>query len=426
MKSRIAAGLVAVFVAAVVLAVWLFSGSSYDPPRRQGPPGLVQHGGVPSVWMLMSQAEHYRVGGGSRSSSSGRWLTRYHFDLHVFDAATAQRLWKKRLLTLKYDQAGYSATMRLLGQDGDAVWIFLNDRPVALSSKDGSVLGGVPDIEQRNAQLRGLLPAEQKFYTFDEGLVVTSADARHFRVRGADFAAQPYQPRSDEHFRYISFMSTQWNGGWQNKDFVVRQARDASGRWLGLYTEKEAADAGSDQFGEHLKRPDSVLTESGIQRRAFWGARIGKTRQFSEGAHDRLFDLARLPNTPEFLAGGLLISQGTKVPLALQAPQGFLVMHMTRNDEQRRLAFTRVDSALQPVWRSVMPFFEMDNRWQFPDRLLMRGSIEYKQPGEARWQEFLVSLDLKTGQMRGWNATLEAPASPGGAQGEWTTTARTP
>lgn len=422
MKPKIVAlGLTAFFTAAIALAVWLLSGSTFDPPRRQGPPGLVQHGGVPSVWMPMGQAEHYQVStGSSRSSSSGRLYTRYHFDLHAFDATTAQRLWKKRLLTLKSDQAGSSATMRLMGQDGEAVWMFLNNQPVALSSKDGSVLGSAAEIEQRNPQLKGLLPAEQKFYTFDEGLVLTSADARHFRIRAPGFAAEPYTPRSDAHFRYISFMSTQWNGGWQNKDFVVRQARN-EGRWLGLYTEKEAADAGSDQFGEHLKRPESVLTESGIQRRALWSARIGKTKQFSEGAHDRLFDLARLPNTPEFLAGGFLISQGTQNPLALDTPKGFVVMHMTRNDEQRRLAFTRVDSALQPVWRSVMPFFEIDNRWQFADRLLMRGSIEYRQPGEARQQEFLVALDLKTGRMQGWNATLEAPAVPPGAQGEWST-----
>jgi hypothetical protein len=42
---------------------------------------------------------------------------------------------------------------------------------------------------------------------------------------------------------------------------------------------------------------------------ASWPADHGE--QFSEGAHDRLFDVTRVPGAPEFLRAGFLIRQGS-------------------------------------------------------------------------------------------------------------------
>ena len=139
-----------------------------------------------------------------------------------------------------------------------------------------------------------MLPKEHGFYAFDDGLIVTSADGRRSRVRAPGFAAEPYTPASDEHFRRVQFMATQWGGGYNTKDFLVRQAT-LGGRWLGLYTEKEAADAGDDGFGDSFANPSSVIDEGSRARRTFWSARIGKTKEFTEGTHDRLFDVTKVP-----------------------------------------------------------------------------------------------------------------------------------
>lgn len=408
--------LIVLGLAALTTALfWVGVRWELEAPQREGPPAMVADGAQQRLWVLVKRAEHRQVGGGRYNSS--RWQTRYHFDLHMHDAATAERVSTKRLLTLTYRQAGYNARARILGQDGKSVWIFLHDKPVALSATDGTVLAGPPEIEQRNPELRGVLPAQLGFYAFDRGLVVVSADAQRFVLRGADFAATAYQPVNDDHYRRIMFDATQWNGGWQNKDYVVYSAQ-LKGRWLGLYTPKEAAEAGEDGFGSNFADPSRPVISGTMERRAFVGARIGKTKEFSEGRHDRLFDVTRIADTPDFLQGAFMIQQGTRTALALKDPDGLLVMHRTRADAPGRLAFTRVDAALKPVWRCVLPFAELQNRWQTEGHFLMRGSVEMPDGSSERWHEYLVAMDLKTGQARGWNVTLERAEAPN-AQGEW-------
>ncbi len=135
------------------------SKSSFRPPEREGPPALVQEGGEPGFWLLQKQEEQRsrHIGGGSRSI--GKWVTEiyYHFDLQAHDPATTDRLWKKRLLTVKDDVGGHNAQARLLGQEGEVVWLFLNDGPVAVSSKDATTLADRKTIEERNPDLRDLI-----------------------------------------------------------------------------------------------------------------------------------------------------------------------------------------------------------------------------------------------------------------------------
>ena len=77
----------------------------------------------------------------------------YHFDLHGHDARTTERLWTKRLLSVKDKEGGHNAQGRILGRDGEVVWLFLHNQPVALAARDGSVLADGPALEQRNPAL---------------------------------------------------------------------------------------------------------------------------------------------------------------------------------------------------------------------------------------------------------------------------------
>lgn len=411
--STVAAG---VLFGLVLLAALLVDNTWLDAPQREGPPALVADGATPRFWMLTKREEHRQIGSGRTSSI--RWATRYHFDLQIHDAQTAHLVATRRLLTLDQKQGGHSARARVLGQDGSAVWIFLHDQPVALAASDGAPLAGRAEIEQRNPPLRTLLAAQQEFYVFDQALVVVAADARRWRLRLPALAAEPYQPPSADFFNRITFQATQWNGGWRTDDFLTRAARPGGG-WLGIHTEREAADAAEDGFGDHLKDPDRILTESGVQRRRLWTARIGRTRQFSEGAHDRLADVRPVPAGPEFLQGGFVKEQGRATALALQDPPGLLVLHRTRADAQGRLALARLDARHQPLWQVALPFSELNNRWQLAGRLLLRGAQDLGPPGQSRWQEFLVALDLASGRAHGWNLTLGQAIAPDGGQGAW-------
>jgi len=381
--------------------------STFLPAERQGPPGLVQHDKEPRLWLMLKQEEQRIVHvGGSRAI--GKWITEiwYHFDLEAHDVATTGRVWKKRLLSVKDDEGGHASQARIFGQDGEKVWLFVNDQPVAVSSTDGSTLADRQTLEQKNPELRDLIPKDLDFYAYDDGLVFIAADARRWRVRGADFRAEPYAAPSDDYFRNVQFMATRWNGGYHTQDFLARQAT-VNGQWLGFYSEKEVADAGDDEFGDHFAKPDAIWNEGPQARRTFWTARIGKTKEFSEGTHDRLFDVTRLAGAPEFLEAGWVVRQGTRQPLRLQDPGGFLVMHRTRLGEDGRLALSRLDDALKTQWTTKLPFHDLRNRFEGADRLLLYGTVEQTEKGVTRTSEHIVSIELRDGKMRAWNVPLE-------------------
>ena len=221
-----------------------------------------------------------------------------------------------------------------------------------------------------------------------------------------DFHAEPYTAPNDEYFRNAQFMATRWNGGYHTQDFLVRQMM-TDGRWIGFYSPKEADHAGRDEFGDHLAKPEVVDDEGAQARRTFWTARIGKTKEFTEGAHDRLFDVTRVPGAPEFLEAGLLIRQGTRQPLRLQDPSGFLVLHRTRLGEEGRLAFTRLDDNLKTQWTTKLPFHDLRNRYEVPGRLLLYGIVQQTERGVTGTSEHLVSLDLGDGKLQAWNVPME-------------------
>ncbi len=384
------------------------SKSNFRAAEREGPPALVQQAKEPRLWLLLKQEEQRmrHLGGGGRMI--GKWVTEtyYHFDLQAHDPATANRLWKKRLLTVKSDAGGRVAQARLLGQEGDVVWAFLNDGPVALSAKDGSPLADRRALEERNPSLRDLIPKDLDFYAYDGGLVIVAADARRFRIRTPAVAAEPYTPPNDDYFRQVQFMATRWNGGYHTKDFVVRQMLH-EGRWLGLFSEKEGVEAGNDEWGDHLAKPDVVHDEGSRARRTFWSARIGKTKEFTEGTHDRLFDVTKIPGAPEYLEAGLLIKQGTRTPLRLQNPDGFLVVHKTRIDEEGRLALTRLDDNLKAQWTATLPYHDLHNRFESPGHLLLYGIVQQTEKGVTGTSEHLVALDLADGKTQAWNVPAE-------------------
>ena len=402
------------FALALAMLLASCSRSTFLPPEREGPPGLVQHDGERSLWLMVKQEEQRsrHIGGSHRSV--GTWITDiwYHFDLEAHDATTTARRWKKRLRSVKDDQGGHTAQSRLFGQDGETVWLFVSDQPVAVSSKDGSVLADRQSLEQRNPALRDLIPKDLDYYAYDGGLVIIAADARRWRVRAPDFLAEPYVAPSDDYFDSVHFMATRWNGGYHTPDFLARQIT-LDDRWLGFYTEKEAADAGNDAFGDHFAKPDTIWNEGAQARRTFWSAHIGKTREFTEGKHDRLLGMTRIAGAPEFLEAGLVVHQGTRQPLRLHNPAGFLVLHRTRLGEDGRLAMTRLDDSFKPQWTTTLPYHDVRNRFESADRLLLYGIVQRTRKGVTRTSEHIVSLDLRDGAMRAWNVPMEREMSAG-------------
>ncbi len=413
------------FLAGVVLFIgaiaFLFLGpmqSTFRPPDRQGPAILVLHDGKPKLWILLKQEEQRQVayGFGIHSTGGFRSDTFFHFEVQAHDVRSAQPAWKRRLLTLGDSQAsgsspsrviGSGAGGRLLGQEGDTAWLLIDHQPVAVSAADGSVKANAAALQERNPVLKGMLPASADLYGFDGGLVLTAADAQRYRVRGANFRAEPYQPApTPAPTPPKRFVHTRPWG-----EPVVRQTRIA-GTWLGLYSEREAAEAGNDAFGTHYDEPFTISDEGPLARRSFRRATIGKTREFPEGRHDRLLDLRPVAASPAFLRGRFFHTPGTEEALPMVEPAGVLVQHQTRIDAEGRVAITRIDSELQAVWTATLPITELSSRWISPKQLLLLGTEQTFKDGVRSREEQLVALDLADGKLRSWNLQKEQATAP--------------
>ena len=245
--------------------------SSFEPPQRSGPIGLVDTGNGKQLWLATTQEEERsrHVGGGSRRI--GKWVTEYHYHLRLqaHDSANAQRVWAKELKVLRDKDGGVGAQIRILGQQDDVVWAWVHDQPLALSARDAAVVADRAKIEQANPELAGLLPGELQFYTWMGELVVTLADARRVRIAMPGLRAQPYEVANDEQFRYASSATTTWNGNSDTKEFGVRHGRFGE-EWIGLLSEREARDAENDKWGDKYADSAEIADEREMARRTFW------------------------------------------------------------------------------------------------------------------------------------------------------------
>ncbi|MDQ3160437.1 MAG: hypothetical protein M3Q51_05355, partial [Pseudomonadota bacterium] len=189
------------------------------------------------------------------------------------------------------------------------------------------------------------------------------------------------------------------------------------GRWLGLYTAREAVDASNDTFGDRLRYPYTVLNEGAKARRTFWNGTIVQVQRFDD-QFKRIDALTPIPGAPEFLNGRFVKDPGTGNPLLMQAPEGVLVWSSTRIDNAGRLALTRLDAALRPVWQAVLPLSESGTAnvvsvWLVPGRLVAMGEEETVVDGVTRNDDHLVSVDLLTGHWSGWDIPGERAMASG-------------
>ncbi len=407
----------------LTLTLGACSSSHKEPMEVQGRPAMVDDDGQKRLWVLGKQEEvrQVRVGGSRYMLGNLRSDTFFHFTVQALDPITSRPLWTQQLLTLGDPDAqgtkpsrviGSGAGAQLLGQDGDTVWLLIDSEPFAVSAHDGHVLADAAAIEQRNPALKGLLPAEAKYYSFDRGLVVMTADARHLVVRGSGLEAVDYVPTPVpvlEPDRYA-------NGRERVAPLVpfgdvpARQVT-LGGQWLGLYTQREAADAGKDEFGDRLRYPYTILDEGAKARRTFWRGKIVQVQRFDD-RFPRIDSLQPVSGAPVFLKGRFVKDPANGDPLPMQAPEGVLLWSSTRIDEAGRLALTRLDNALKPVWNTELPLSETGTAnpvsvWLLPGRLVAMGGEVSVVDGVHGREQHLVSVDLATGRWQGWNMSLE-------------------
>ncbi|MBN8480651.1 MAG: hypothetical protein J0L88_03565 [Xanthomonadales bacterium] len=424
---RITATLSALLMLAMLVVIaWPSLRSTFEPPSREGPIGLVTVGDEPALWLMTRQEEERsrHVGGGTRSI--GRWVTDHylHFRLQAHDARDAGRRWLRELRVVKDDIDTHGRQARIFGQQGEVVWVWVCDEVLALDARDGRVLADRVALERINPDLAGLLPRDLQFHAWYGGLVINLVDGRRVRLRSDGFIAEPFTIDDENAFRYATSLSTTWNGFYQTKDFGVR-AGTFGGHWIGLFSDAERRDAIDDGFGDHYRNADEVLDENFGARRRFWRAEAGRTREFSEGDHPRIRDLVAIDGAKTYLEGRLLkapdvpgAARGafTRIGIWKAAARlpvtfddgGTLVVYNTRIDAAGRLALARLDRAFREQWTTTLPFKSIGARWSLPGRLLLVGGGDYSRPGMGDVAEAIVALDLATGTWSGWDVAAEA------------------
>ena len=482
----------AALLALLALSLAACTQSKFEQPERTGPIGLVDTGHGQQAWLANVQEEQRSRHVGSGTRSIGRWVTeyRYHLRVQAHDPATAQPKWTKELRLLRDREGGVGAQVRILGQQGALVWVWVHDQPMALSARDGSVVADRAALEAANPAIASLLPKELKYYTMVGELVVTLADARRMRIAVPGLQAVPYQVTDEASFSQANSLGSSWNGGYPTQDFGVRHGR-FDGEWIGLLSEREARDGEHDASGDHYADSADITDEGERARRTFWRARTGLNNDFTrwgggkggvrgycedqvatienredaelltrssdievyarnrgtdpavharrmrectegfdadkftritqlervpgagEWLQGRLLKAAAAPGTPQWVQRGYIMKPAVRPPLHLGNPDSVLVLHRTRLDAQGRLALARVDTTFtRTLWTAVLPYAELSNRWETGSHLLLFGGWAELKNGVTQRHEGLVSLDLASGQWRGWDIGKEVPINP--------------
>ena len=420
-------------LAAVLLSGVLLAGctsSSFEAPEVHGG-AMIADGDQSRFWLLTKVEEERTVSVGRRGSGRWRTDTYYHFELQAFDPATVRPLWKQRLMTLGDPDAvnryqlqtrviGSSVEANLLGQEGDRVWLLIGDEPFAVSASDGTFVADPDTLQAGNPELKDLLPSGAQHYAFDRGLVVRTADARQWVVRGTqakveDYVPTPQPPAYPEGRRKA-------NGSVESVPLypigeIPARHVVLDGQWLGLYSEAEAADAGDDQWGSKLTYPYQVRDDRALARRTFWRAKIVEEQRFDD-RFERLSELTAIAGAPTYLKARFVkdptAGSYAGEALVLDGPPGVLVWHSTRMDDAGHLALARLDASLKELWKTELPVSDDDTIndlrfWRLPDHIVTLGSLKAEVGGVHGRIPHLVSVAIDDGALHAWNLETGAP-----------------
>lgn len=343
-------GALAVVAALVGAIVFIFVAGGAVPSAADviGQPVRASTADGDRVHLMTSQWRTFRA----RGTRSGVAYTTLFVDVWGFDADGVRPVWRTRIAS---DRGGVNMGRKLLGVQGGVLWLLDGKGLVGLSPKDGSRVAGPLTFEAANPALKGLMPAEERYYRFDpQGLSFTAADGRDWRLTGQGAATVPDGPRLDLDAQRAPprpgiALPASIAGGIGSWAFYTRGL--AIGRqWLGLMAEPEV---------EPFRKAGAIggVDPERYPRTRLWRARIGQTETFF-GPRLTFADFKPLPEGPEFLQAGLLQDNRCchNRPILLFKPDSVLVLHKDRLGDGAVFKLTRVSGPLgKPLWTVDLP-----------------------------------------------------------------------
>jgi hypothetical protein len=379
------AGIAVIAILIAAAAIFAFSsGPIASPADVIGPP--VRAGD--RVYILTSQWKTFRP---YRRTGSRTSYTDLLIDVWAFGAKDAKPDWRTRLETRR---GGVNMGRALLGADGGRLWVLGQAGLAGLSLDDGAITADPARIEAANPKLKGLLPKDERYYRFDAGgLGFTAADGRAWRIDGRTLVARP-DPSGAKVDKGSAVLPAHEAGGNSYWVFMQRGLR-VTGGWFGLLNEREAAAIlDAQRQNDNGIKPDGPggIDPENNPRTKMWSAKVGPRKAFF-GTRQVFSDFKPLPESPEFLQGGLL-SDGRihSLPILLSKPDSFLVLHKDRLGDEGRFRLTRVSGPLgKPLWSVDLPMNRIEAVLPGDGSVVLVGSRpekpSWRRVGETRLED---------------------------------------
>lgn len=361
--------------------------------------------------------------GGSRTGSSSRTVSWLNTDLWAIDVATAQPVFRKRLKRSKENPD--SAAM---GVEQGVLWARLPEL-TGIRLADGVIVADRARIEAQNPSLAGLMPDPPEVGIFlpenmqplkfvpGTGMIVRLDDARQVKIDPLTLEFTPYTPpresnqgTAETHPDRKAVNRISYGMDW---DAMVRgvamRLTDGRGDWLGLLSDSEF------DFATERKQISHQMNFTQPMRHRLYRGRL-KTVETFFGPAAELHDLAVLPESPEFLMGGLLTHQpgGAKPQAALwrREPDSVFVLFRDRLGNDGRLQISRIAGPEgKAAWSTALPLSNMGT-WLPGERYALMLGPAPSEPHSPIAEErenpstHLVSIDLETGVIATFNPDL--------------------
>lgn len=323
-----AALVVLVFIGVVAVFVVMDFGTSWTDARMMGAPLRVPTPNGDRVFLLTGQWRTVVITTGRTVHSTSR-TTDLLVDLWEFDEQ-ARPLSRVRM---RKERDGAMADGAILGAAGDTVWIFLKGELLGWSIANAKVVADPARIEAANPALRGLLPAEERYYELDgAGLVFLGLDGRHWRIDSNTLAATeagntpaPAVPGAVAPAYFTPYSTASFQSrGMELPEF-----------WLGLLSAEESKKFDQINRTSHL---------GGMTRHSLWQAKAKQVENFF-GQQTEYGDPVPLPSSPEFLSCGLLAMpqrSGPSQVLWAKEPDSVFVLYMDKLGETGKLRLCRI------------------------------------------------------------------------------------
>jgi len=339
----------------------------------------------------------YLLTGQWRSSmwhpDDGPTITDLFVDLWAFNAATAVPVWRKRLQT---ERNGAMDGRSILGAEGDTLWLLVPSGLMAVSLKDGAILADTPRIEAKYPGLKGLLPTDSRYFSFDaKGLHIKAGDGRTISLNPQTFAVNPEEGPNPA-LRGGIVMPAYYTP-FSTSSFVERGLH-IPGHWLGVLNDDEAK----------LFSEKNVVGGIDLEtRRRLWHARTGEGTNFF-GKFTTHLDFKPLGDR-DYLGPGLLAQHASTGPnqvLYYRNPDSVLVLHRDRLGEEGRLRLARIAGpAGNVLWDATLPLSVLQSVMPGEQALVFYGR-EYTKPKDSRPRdpmhtalEMLIAIDVATGKL---------------------------